>query len=153
MVSNKEFSDLIRVLRFPLCVMVLLIHSHFESIKVHDYVAKLKSRAKSLLLPLIFWNLVFILMLYIKQTFVGIGEHKLVVDYSLKDWFLVFVNQNSSGLPINTPLWFVRDLIVMVLISPLCTISLLGCAFCQLGLVLVLNRECTVAIAEVYSGL
>lgn len=114
MVSNKEFSDLIRVLRFPLCVMVLLIHSHFESIKVHDYIAKLKSRAKSLLLPLIFWNLVFILMLYIKQTFVGIGEHKLVVDYTLKDWFLVFVNQNSSGLPINTPLWFVRDLIVMV---------------------------------------
>ena len=119
MVSNKEFSDLIRVLRFPLCVMVVLIHSHFESIKVlsgeelhfdlvsyplfanvsffisellcrvavptffifsgylffgksetftrHDYVAKLKSRAKSLLLPFIVWNLVFILMLYIKQ--------------------------------------------------------------------------------------
>lgn len=171
MVSNKEFSDLIRVLRFPLCVMVLLIHSHFESIKVlsgeeihfdlvsyplfanvsffisellcrvavptffifsgylffgksetftrHDYITKLKSRAKSLLLPLIFWNLVFILMLYIKQTFVGAGEHKLVVDYSLKDWILVFVNQNSSGLPINTPLWFVRDLIAMVLISPI----------------------------------
>lgn len=171
MALHKDFSDLIRVLRFPLCVMVVLIHSHFESIKVlsgeelhfdlvsnplfanisffisellcrvavptffifsgylffgksetftkHDYIAKLKSRSKSLLLPFIFWNLVFILMLYLKQIFVGIGEHKLVVDYTLKDWILVFVNHSSSGLPINTPLWFVRDLIVMVLISPI----------------------------------
>ena len=40
---------------------------------------------------------------------------------------------------------------VIVLISPLWTINLLGCAFCQLGLVLVEKRECTVAIADLKS--
>ena len=172
MIRSKEFLDLIKVLRFPLCVMVLLIHSHFGGLKgfggveyqfddlvsypvysnisflisellcrvsvpiffifsgylffcksdkftIQDYIVKLKSRAKSLLLPFIFWNLVFIFMLYLKQSIIGIGEHKLVVDYTLNDWILSFVDKDSSGLPINTPLWFVRDLIVMVLISPI----------------------------------
>ena len=36
----------------------------------------------------------------------------------------------------------------MVLISPLCTIKRLGCALSQLGFVLVLKRECTMAIAD-----
>lgn len=33
MIRSKEFLDLIKVLRFPLCVMVLLIHSHFGGLK------------------------------------------------------------------------------------------------------------------------
>ena len=41
----------------------------------------------------------------------------------------------------------------MVLISPLCTIRRLGCARSQLGLVLVENRECTMAMADSKSGL
>ena len=36
----------------------------------------------------------------------------------------------------------------MVLISPLCTIKRFGCALSQLGFVLVLNRECTMAMAD-----
>ena len=60
---------------------------------------------------------------------------------------------NASQLMFSSRASILSTFPVMVLISPLCTISLLGCAFCQLGLVLVLNRECTVAIAEVYSGL
>ena len=36
----------------------------------------------------------------------------------------------------------------MVLISPLWTMNRLGCALSQLGLVLVLNREWTVAMAD-----
>ena len=36
----------------------------------------------------------------------------------------------------------------IVLISPLCTMKRLGCARSQLGLVLVLNREWTMAMAD-----
>ena len=40
----------------------------------------------------------------------------------------------------------------IVLISPLCTIKRFGCARSQLGLVFVLKRECTIAIADSKSG-
>ena len=71
------------------------------------------------------------------------GRFRLVADYSLTDWLWSFWNRSmadaaaSHGLPFNYPLWFVRDLMMMVLLSPLiyfCVKKLRGFAVALLGL-------------------
>ena len=110
------------------------------------YGQKLRKRVKSLLLPYLFWNLVMMLLYWAVQTVVpGMmsGRFRLVADYSLTDWLWSIWNRSmadaaaSHGLPFNYPLWFVRDLMMMVLLSPLiyfCVKKLRGFAVALLGL-------------------
>lgn len=93
------------------------------------YIQKLKNRVRSLLLPYIFWNLVVILFFFLAQTFLpdGLlsGRNKPITDYSLADWLWAFWDTSKINphlqktLPINSPFWFIRDLLVVVLCSPL----------------------------------
>lgn len=51
------------------------------------------------------------------------GANKPVVDYTLSDWLDAFWARESPdpdkiGMPINYPLWFIRDLMVVMLFSP-----------------------------------
>jgi len=93
------------------------------------YLQKLKNRVRSLLIPYVFWNLLVILFLMLAQTFLSgslvSGRNKLITDYSFLDWLWSFwdtsqVNPHlKKTLPINSPFWFIRDLMVLVLLSPL----------------------------------
>lgn len=167
---NKDLSITISMLRFPLCVMVVLIHAHFLTLStigggmyqfdltnypiyvnfsyivseiiarvavplfyifsgylfflktpnysLGDYKINVKKKAKSLLLPYVFWNIVVIFLIFIKETFFWSGEVKRIIDYTVADYLSSFWN-GACGMPINFPLWFIRDLIIMVLISPI----------------------------------
>ena len=57
-------------------------------------------------------------------------------------------SENRSVCMVSSRASILSALPLMVLISPLCTISRLGWALCQLGMVLVENREWTMAIAD-----
>lgn len=163
---SKELSLAINMLRFPLCVMVVLIHARVAVMSVggeqldlihypiysnvsyivseivarvavplfyifsgylfflktpnyslEDYKINVKKKAKSLLLPYVFWNVVVLLYLFLKEKMLG-AEPKVIEDYAMVDWLSAFWN-TGDGMPINYPLWFIRDLIVMVLISPI----------------------------------
>ncbi len=90
------------------------------------YLSKLKKRARTLLVPYIFWNLFMILFILVCQTIAPSlmsGTRKLVVDYSVSDWLWNFWDSGKvgceEGYPADAPLWFVRDLIVVILCSPL----------------------------------
>lgn len=90
-----------------------------SSFTVNDYLGKLKKRVKTLLIPYIFWNLAVIAFYFAAQTFLPSmmsGNNKLIVDYTLVDWFRAFWNYNNE-MPISYQLWFIRDLIVVVLMS------------------------------------
>jgi len=85
---------------------------------VSIYLEKLKRRIRTLLIPYLLWNLLILLILLTVQTFIPSlqGESKPINSYNLTDW------ANTFGIgthPIDAPLWFLRDLIVMVLISPI----------------------------------
>ncbi|ULT28913.1 hypothetical protein KUH03_17295 [Sphingobacterium sp. E70] len=90
---------------------------------------KIKNRIRSLLVPYIFWNLLIILFLMLAQTFLSgslvSGRNKLITDYSLLDWLWSFwdtsqVNPHmKKTLPINSPFWFIRDLMVVIVFSPI----------------------------------
>lgn len=90
---------------------------------INAYVQKLKKRGKSLLIPYLFWNLVVILLSWGTQTFLKdllSGKNLLITDYTWLNWLQAFWNGNAGkNMPINYPLWFIRDLMVVVLFSPI----------------------------------
>lgn len=91
------------------------------------YGSKLRKRAQTLLLPYLFWNGALVgLRLLIELLFPSVlsGEVKPVLDYGWCDWWDIFWAREPSEpggmpMPINYPLWFIRDLMVLVVFSPL----------------------------------
>lgn len=102
------------------------------------YIKKLKNRVKSLLIPYIFWNTLFVL----KQLFLLLPCFYFIFpnacnaqfDFSLSAilnsfWdnahgivdfpSIVHDTQSKNIMPIDVPLWFVRDLMIVVLCAPL----------------------------------
>lgn len=85
------------------------------------YLKKIGKRLRTLMLPYIIWNLMVILLNLIAQTFMPSmisGRNELVVDYSLMDWLNIFWNHKGTGCPICFQFWFIRDLMVVMLLSP-----------------------------------
>ena len=150
-VNKKYLSETIGVLRFPLMVCVVLIHTiipnqakhlfvdWFDSYVIESFVRiavplfffisgflffygvnvfgkseywyKLKKRVKRLLVPYLLWGVFAILVKYIFFLF---GENcAYLFDGYFKCIYYVLWN------PISYQLWFVRDLFLVVLISPL----------------------------------
>ena len=62
--------------------------------------------------------------------------------------FVISSSESTGECMVSSLASILSALPLMVLISPLCTMRRLGCALFQLGLVLVENRECTMAMAE-----
>lgn len=168
---NSEFSKVITLLRFPLIVGIVLIHSYSDEILINNdinssstlthfncyiqnlfsqvfgrvsvplfflfsgyllyreknitvslYKEKLSNRIRSLFIPFIFWNLIVLLIQifgqlapFTKDFFSG--ERWDVRAMTLFDYFNAFLG--ISGSPINYPLWFLRDLILLIILSPI----------------------------------
>lgn len=92
--------------------------------------SKIRRRAITVLIPYIFWNLLIIGVLYVGQTWFGDlagQEATRVAEYSFKDWLWAFWDTSKGtayasatvGDPVYFPFWFLRDLMVLFLISPL----------------------------------
>ena len=86
---------------------------------VPNYIEILRKRFSSLLIPYVLWNLLCILALWIKN-FIGLHwaisfafnatEYDQVTNHSLFEMIM---------WPIDGPLWYIRELIYMVVLSPL----------------------------------
>lgn len=95
------------------------------------YIHKLRKRASSLLIPYVFWNIFMIIILCLVHTYLPeltSGKRAPITEYSISDFLWCFWNTDmvnlplsadSAPYPINYPLWFIRDLIVVILFSPL----------------------------------
>ncbi len=81
------------------------------------YISQLKKRIKTLIIPYICWNIIYVLIIYLKNLFF----------YLLgKGFDDSYIGLNGSSLynilwtgPINFPLWYLRDLIAMTILTPL----------------------------------
>ena len=84
------------------------------------YVGKLKRRLKSLLTPYLIWNILAYIFIITKtlfpQLFPNIDENNILsIKYFIKGlWTL-----DTGGCPHLYPMWYVRDLMVMVILSPI----------------------------------
>jgi hypothetical protein len=157
---TPEVSGKIKLLRLPLIIGIVTIHSYINSVgyaekffqtfisstwggscvaflfilsgflffrnfsfSLNSYLEKLKSRFWTLLVPYLFWNLAVVAMvlivLNIPATSSIIQGHykKFIEDYSFAN-FIDCLTGYRSGYPIAFHFWYVRDLIGMVILSP-----------------------------------
>ena len=90
------------------------------------YNEKWKRRLHTLFIPYILWNFLVIILFYIVQTssigesFLS-GEHKLVVSFSWYDFLRAFWDMGqggTSGFPILSVYWYIRNLMILSLLAP-----------------------------------
>ena len=153
---TPEISGKIKLLRLPLIIGIVTIHSSIKpvgyadqffqifisitwgrsclaflfilsgflffqnfNLSLNSYLEKLKSRFGTLLIPYLFWNLASLAMVLIVLNIPATSSliqgyyKKYSGDYS----FAKFIDC-LTGEPIAFHFWYVRDLIVMVILSP-----------------------------------
>jgi len=82
-----------------------------------DYAKTLRSKARTVLVPFLIWNLgLFATVLVIQRAEIGIGYFPDLWNASPRE--AVSQAFATEGLPIDIPLYFLRDLIVCIILSP-----------------------------------
>lgn len=120
---NNLFTGTLSRISVPLFFFIsgYLFFYHLSNFSISIYKEKLKKRVHSLLIPYLFWNTVVLLALYLFTLYSGYllsGLHKSVLDYNILDIFNAFWNIRGET-PIAAQFWFIRDLILLVISTPL----------------------------------
>lgn len=84
----------------------------------------LVKKAKTLLLPYLLWNGLVVMMFWLGQTAPVVSaffndENNRIANYTLYQWGDAFLGLNYQGYPAAYQLWFIRDLIILVLLYPI----------------------------------
>ena len=117
LISN-EFASIAVPLLYFISGFLFFAHNNFSYL---TYRNKIKKRIHSLLIPYLFWNIAVFGLFFLTQTCLSSmtsGINKLIVNYTLSDWLGIFWN-HRDGMPICYQFWFIRDLMVVVLCSPI----------------------------------
>ena len=87
-----------------------------EAFTHHIFVVKLKKRFHSLLIPYLFWNTCFILFIaFIGMIHPGwLIDKKSIVDMTFSDTLNAYWDLGQGLIP----LWFIRDLMILNILSP-----------------------------------
>lgn len=121
---SSVFADVCVPLFFFISGFLFFYYSDFSK---EIYISKVKKRVKTLFVPYIIWNFVAFIILLIQVHPKVIRFFPLLKDYRvdivsfLSSFWVTNLPIRMSGPanPINTPLWFIRDLMVLVLLSPI----------------------------------
>ncbi|MGK6311582.1 acyltransferase family protein [Neorhizobium sp. DT-125] len=102
-----------------------------------DYGKTLRSKAKTVLLPFLLWNGALLAAVLVIQPFgIGVGYFPDLWNASTRE-FLSYALA-TEGLPIDIPLYFLRDLIVCILLSPVLAVLVRRYPAVTLGVLFVL---------------
>lgn len=122
------FSQIISRIAVPLFFFIsgFLFFYKTQIFNSNIYLQKIKKRIHTIVIPYLIWNLLVILYRLCTQLIVPeliSSNNKPIYDFSISDWLFAFWNTypiyHELNMPINIPLWFIRDLIVVVVFSPL----------------------------------
>lgn len=101
------------------------------------YKTKLCARFKSLFLPYMLWNLITFIALISKEFFMG--NYAALGDMMHWNIFISsFWLYDGNTTPISAPLWFLRDLIIVVALTPIIYKALKTIPLLFLGTLIVL---------------
>lgn len=108
------------------CFSGFLFFYNVDVFSFHAYASKIKRRLKTLVIPYLIWNLLFLLAYSLGQIFLpnmmhgGLvqGINKMLYQYTFHDWIVVLFGSGHYRFPCNFPLWYIRDLFIVVLCSP-----------------------------------
>jgi len=93
----------------------LLFH---RGLAAFDYRKTLRGKASTILLPFLLWNTAFLVLVYAAQSRgIGFGYLPDVVHAGPRDWMNLALA--VEAWPINIPLYFLRDLLLCLVLSPL----------------------------------
>ena len=92
------------------------------------YAGKIRRRVHTLLIPYLIWNALMLGVMCVQERWMGATSERMgsLAEYGLTDWLYAFYDCTHTwawtgdvGQPANIPLWFLRDLMIMVIASPL----------------------------------
>ena len=84
------------------------------------YFDKIKSKARTLALPYVLWNIIPIVLMAFFLFLKFDGSLSIYINQLMENGLLkIFWNYHDGRFPYNIPLWFLRDLIIVALLSPL----------------------------------
>ncbi|MDR2119435.1 MAG: acyltransferase [Tannerella sp.] len=120
-VCSTLFSQILGQVAVPLFFFIsgFLFFVNLEGFTKHDYLKKLKSRGKTLLIPYLFWNITILLVYYIAQNISVLDmwfNHK--VEYNIQYVLASLWRMSTTTQPIVPQFWFVRDLMITVILTP-----------------------------------
>lgn len=105
-----------------------LFFNNLQTFTLNIYINKLKKRVHSIFYPYIIWNAIVILFYFIAQSLFPTmmsGRIKNISEFNITDYLYAFWNtklispESISTHPICSQFWFLRDLIIMFLLSPI----------------------------------
>lgn len=122
-VFSELFSRVIASVAVPLFFLIsgflFFLNVNFSK-KV--YVHKLKKRIKSLFVPYLFWNIAFLLLYYMASRLPVVENWFKSVEYT-PEFILTSLWGKASTTPMTYPIayqfWFIRDLMVIVVLTPI----------------------------------
>ena len=99
----------------------LLFHRGFDAF---DYRRTLLTKASTILLPFLLWNTAFLALVFLAQARgIGFGYLPDVVNATPREMMNLALAVESW--PINIPLYFLRDLLLCLVLSPLIALAVL----------------------------
>ncbi|MCB5204877.1 acyltransferase [Neorhizobium sp. T786] len=102
-----------------------------------NYGKVLKSKGRTVLTPFLLWNMSLILLvLIIQKAGIGIGYFPDLWQASFREFLSHAFG--LEGLPVNLPLYFLRDLLVCIMLSPILAFFVLRAPMVTCGLLFVL---------------
>ncbi len=117
-------SDIISSVAVPM-FLIISGYYYFHNVDIfsfQEYISKTKKRFKTLLVPYFLWCLMPIIILSIRKI-VGMiihwhGPNMFFSFWNNINWISVLWNE-SDGSPMNSPMWFIRNLFILILFTPL----------------------------------
>jgi len=120
---NLYMETLTRILVDNAVPMFYFISGFLFFLRKDTYSNKFKSRIRTLLVPYLIWCFIGFMIPFVIQRIIGL-EHlysgnqlKLLKDFTTMDYILMFWNIRA-GEPILSTLWFLRNLIVLIAMTP-----------------------------------
>ena len=129
------------------CFFMVSGYLFFKKItfNISTYTAKVQSRFHSIAMPYIYWNILYLLFLLsmkmlgvifhgndVRGIVLFLEEHgwiKLLWNSQILSSISIFGKEIYHYFPVNAPLWFLRDLFVVILFSPLIYWLIKRCCF------------------------
>ncbi len=121
---SSVFADICVPLFFFVSGFLFFYNSDFSK---SVYVSKIKKRVNTLFVPYLIWNFIAFIILLIQvhprivRFFPLLNDYRVDITSFLSSFWITNLPISMSGPanPINTPLWFIRDLMMLVMLSPI----------------------------------
>lgn len=122
-IASNLFSQVIGSIAVPLFFFIsgflFFLNKNFN---LNVYKRKLQSRVHTLFIPYLFWNLAVLLFCYIATMIPILSSGSKSSDYNLMYILESLWGRSNTAEPIDFPIdfqfWFIRDLMVVVVLSP-----------------------------------